>query len=442
MSILAIKGDIYHGHNVITLLEMLGGNNKRFELKGFDDNVYYYIDRDGDIISCYTDDLKRDTFICLTLNEFYEKYPYKVGDKVTLDHKLCTVIWMCWECNNIYYAVQNQEAYCMHLYTKKVTADELKPYKETNMNKKKKLAIKGHPTRGKEVIELLEMLGGKNCYNLNGLFSENAYYFIGGPHNNEILGGEYMFGNEKIYWFTLEEFLKKYPFKVGDKVFLYDNITLGCVTGMKWDEETVKYCVYTSAECWCDVKDLLKWNAIDLVEKHYKEQDNMETTVESNKRDRDDVLFDSIIWHLRNSVNNGKQHLSGGDCEAYFRKLVKKVKMYKPVYPKTYEECREILNEQADVTYGYNRYILHNLQVLLVCRDAYWKIAGEQMGLSGSWKPNWSDTKEEVYGIQLTTDDTNMIYHESASFTFPTEEILNEFCKNFKYLIEQCKELL
>ena len=116
--------------------------------------------------------------------------------------------------------------------------------------------------------------------------------------------------------------------------------------------------------------------------------------------------------------------------------------MYKPVYPKTYEECREILNEQADVTYGYNRDILHNLQVLLVCRDAYWKIVGEQMGLSGSWKPNWSDTNEEVYGIQLSTDDTNMIYHESASFTFPTEEILNEFCKNFKDLIEQCKELL
>jgi hypothetical protein len=64
--------------------------------------------------------------------------------------------------------------------------------------------------------------------------------------------------------------LEKYPFKVGDKVFLYDNITEGCVTGMKWDEETVKYCVYTSAECWCDVKELLKWNAIDLVEKHYK----------------------------------------------------------------------------------------------------------------------------------------------------------------------------
>ena len=258
--------------------------------------------------------------------------------------------------------------------------------------------------------------------------------------------------NEYII-FTLEEFLDKYPFKVGDKVFLYDNITLGCVTGMKWDEETVKYCVYTSAECWCDVKDLLKWNAIDLVEKHYKEQDNMETTVESNKRDREDVLFDSIIWHLRNSVNNGKQHLSGGDCEAYFRKLVKKVKMYKPVYPKTYVECCERVNAcpTVSISYDSNEDMLYNdevdltllaLRKLLICRNAYWKIAGEQMGLSGSWKPNWSDTNEEVYGIQLSTDDTNMIYHESASFTFPTEEILNEFCKNFKYLIEQCKELL
>lgn len=30
------------------------------------------------------------------------------------------------------------------------------------------LAIKGHPTRGKEVIEILEMLGGKNKFNFKG----------------------------------------------------------------------------------------------------------------------------------------------------------------------------------------------------------------------------------------------------------------------------------
>lgn len=76
------------------------------------------------------------------------------------------------------------------------------------------------------------------------------------------------------------------------------------------------------------------------------------------------------------------------------------------------------------------------------CRDAYWEIAGEQMGLGKPWEPDWSDMHNDVYGIQLVTDDTNAIYHESASFTFPSEEILNEFCKNFKNLIKQCKELL
>ena len=31
------------------------------------------------------------------------------------------------------------------------------------------LAIKGHATRGKEVIGILEMLGGKNSYDATGL---------------------------------------------------------------------------------------------------------------------------------------------------------------------------------------------------------------------------------------------------------------------------------
>lgn len=37
------------------------------------------------------------------------------------------------------------------------------------------LAIKGHETRGKEVIELLEMLGGDNFRNLKGAEKEDYY---------------------------------------------------------------------------------------------------------------------------------------------------------------------------------------------------------------------------------------------------------------------------
>lgn len=76
------------------------------------------------------------------------------------------------------------------------------------------LAIKGHPTRGKEVIQLLEMLGGVNCYNLYGN-TNFSYYTI---ENNEIKGGIYIFGDEPYKFFTLEEFEEKYPYKVGDKV--------------------------------------------------------------------------------------------------------------------------------------------------------------------------------------------------------------------------------
>jgi hypothetical protein len=102
------------------------------------------------------------------------------------------------------------------------------------------LAIFGHLTRGKNVIEILEMLGGKNVYNLTGN-RKFAYYFI--DSNKEIKGGSYIFGDEECIFLTVEEFLKLYPYKVGDKV---NNPCKGCVktiTSMKWDSylNTVTY---------------------------------------------------------------------------------------------------------------------------------------------------------------------------------------------------------
>ena len=40
----------------------------------------------------------------------------------------------------------------------------------------KKLAIKGHPTRGKEVIELFKMMGGCECGYCGG--GTGFYYYI------------------------------------------------------------------------------------------------------------------------------------------------------------------------------------------------------------------------------------------------------------------------
>lgn len=78
-----------------------------------------------------------------------------------------------------------------------------------------KIAIQGHSTRGHEVIQILESLGGENRYDQSGS-NEEFVYFI----NN--IGFIYsvtlqMCSNERRIY-TLEEFEKEFPFKVGDKV--------------------------------------------------------------------------------------------------------------------------------------------------------------------------------------------------------------------------------
>lgn len=104
-----------------------------------------------------------------------------------------------------------------------------------------KLAIKGHPTRGKEVLNLLKSLGGKilPCY--EWIFEyEHIGYFIGTDsfiENDPV----YIIKDRKYKIYTLEEFEELYPFKVGDKVhytgtaisFNKDNICT--ITGLHWN---------------------------------------------------------------------------------------------------------------------------------------------------------------------------------------------------------------
>ena len=54
----------------------------------------------------------------------------------------------------------------------------------------KNLAIKGHSTRGKEVIELLEMMGGYKDSLLKDedIYDDNYFYFILAEENNAIDG--------------------------------------------------------------------------------------------------------------------------------------------------------------------------------------------------------------------------------------------------------------
>ena len=143
------------------------------------------------------------------------------------------------------------------------------------------------------------------------------------------------------------------------------------------------------------------------------------------------------------------------------------VEKKKKEYPKTYVECCEILGVDSDnfltttnyyegeveTTY-YERVLLgkfDSLWKLRICRDAYWKIAGEEMGLGKPWEPDWEDSEERRYSIVNIEGDINLpdtrltkwiLKVTNKILVFPTEEMRDVFYDNFKKEIEVCKDLL
>jgi hypothetical protein len=128
----------------------------------------------------------------------------------------------------------------------------------------------------------------------------------------------------------------------------------------------------------------------------------------------------------------------------------------KKEYPKTYEECLSVLQIKGYdiVTYvpswtAYEKTLYQEvlkLRELIIYRDAYWKIAGEEMGLGKPWEPDWDDDEwPDMYYISF---DGKHLEKEKGYpccnmiLIFPTEEMRDAFYENFKSLIESCKELL
>ena len=301
----------------------------------------------------------------------------------------------------------------------------------------KKLAIKGHATRGNEVIWLLMMMGGKNKWYYNG--SDGFVYFI--EENDKYItfcGKECIKNTGEYIIYELEEFLEKYPFKVGDKV-VYTKFGDNCddfpvtIESMKWTGTTIEY---TFNDCvTCLAKDLKMWNG---------EPDAVISGIYLNSYDYADEV----------ELNLGDYEIEVRDGKTY---AVKK----KPKYPKTYAECCKVLGCKSNhffTNFSYNGLdieisnyedkideLLQNFRKLRYCRDAYWKIAGEQMGLNKPWEFE-NPSRHYVFAIEnfggkiqknaVTAKMLNRI------LVFPNEELRDMFYDNFKDLIEKCKELL
>lgn len=295
------------------------------------------------------------------------------------------------------------------------------------------LAIKGHATRGKEVIEILEMLGGENYFKFTGS-DTTCDYRIETETNRIRL---YIYKDKDILKFTLEEFWEKYPYKVGDKVIwkLDKDKTQSTITRVSWGGNGgVVYWLNCEGSSfgWCDVNEL----------EPYKEE-----TMEEKK---DITLAPDLKGEDYSGRRIGYKIPNGYECECVTKNEII-LKPIKPQYPKNYKECCDILGYKAsydlnnitthDCVYDYKLQMLYKV---LICRDAYWKIAGEEMGLKESWKPDWSDYENIKYSIKCRSGEIfyNQGYHNHKILAFPTKEMRDIFLENFKDLIEKCKELL
>lgn len=396
------------------------------------------------------------------------------------------------------------------------------------------LGIKGHLTRNDEVVKILEMLGGKNQYKIVGGL-ENHFYYIGDKDKyitNSYIGPDEIKGYEI---FSLEEFLKKFPYKVGDKVEFWSEVDYygrteletSEIISMRWNSARCEVDYRLKGECKefyksdikCKVNDeknlfhatneyeeiveksfqggyekckldiqsngyelpdghhftdenenvidatkiLIKKNSPTYPKTNNDEEPQIDTSIdysaeilksmeeENGKRLAEitmDTLFKTGITHEyleeRGFTLPDGYHFadrSGNVIDATEILLVKNP----PYYPKTYDECCDVLNipnderyTYIDVPLDYNK-LLDAFTELLICRDAYWKIAGEQMGLGKPWEPDRVNENQPKYG--LYTELKNTIINP-AKFVFPTEVMRDTFYKYFKDLIEKCKELL
>ena len=305
---------------------------------------------------------------------------------------------------------------------------------------RKKLAIQGHEKRGGDVINILKMLGGTNYVAVSGI-NEEAYYFI---DKEGIIDYDCTLNkNDNYLVFSLEEFLEKYPFKVGDVVFDVADGDIGTIAVMKWDEDVsdMKYRVdFNNGDIGWFTNDTIYF----YLNKDNKEMNgNIETNqckVNGLKRGDEYPIMEGVECNecIKYYFPEGYEFVDTDDTGVYLKPI-------KPKYPKTYKECCDVLglNTMDNDAEGYKADLIIRFQELLIACDAYWKIAGEEMGLGKPWEPNWT-TFEGMPAIfrfryNIVCD---YVKHQHCLLVFPTKEIRNIFYENFKNEIEQCKELL
>lgn len=303
----------------------------------------------------------------------------------------------------------------------------------------KVLAIKGSPEHGAEVIKVLEMLGGKNTA-LNSTMGYNplaAYSIYGDSHTIVMTSVTSAVKNNTFALYTITEFKKKFPFKVGDVVAIPEYESDVRITEMFWDGFEINYVVYRA-----DEKEI--YSAAELLEYNEDVIDTSTNTTEASTNTTNYAQLGKTFAVCFNKENyESEVELQLGNYEIVNRNGKTYAVLKKPTYPATFESCLAVLGikeyefRMSGLPFAYRN--IERLARIIACRDAYWKLAD-------NWKPNWDDQDwNDMYYISF--DGKNLSLENgypccNMVLIFPTKEMRDTFFENFKEMIEECKELL
>ena len=435
---LGIKGHETRGTEVIKLLESLGGHNI-LKLEGSDDKYFYYITEDNYkyIGSSYIgpeEYLKG--YEIFSLEDFLEKFPYQVGDKV----EFWVNVWV----NYDYLGRKHAE-----LETSEITSMRWNSARNEVAYRLKNITQEFYKNgiKGKVTDNPIKTIKDMEETKINQMSLANC--------DLEIMDGKYY---------------ESLGYKVDDVIFTNDTGWIR-ITNKLWDCYANEH-VYEGIGIinGHEYKDIRHYNVIGKMQsEHLKhcndEEPQIDTTIdyygemvksmneEIAKRHSEIVMetlyTDGITCEFLKkrgfTVPEGYHFIDGSGNTID----VKKIQLVKnpPHYPKTYAECCGVIGYGGIIGFTglavEEEDLYRNFIALKRCRDAYWKIAGEELGLDKPWEPVW-DESEDLYTIHTFNGEIRLsgTAHRNAILVFPTEEMRNIFYDNFKDLIEKCKELL
>lgn len=289
-----------------------------------------------------------------------------------------------------------------------------------------KLGIFGNEKNGNKVIQFLEMLGGVNSSNYNGMDCKYVYY-INKKHNNTIERTEWvkMPSTHDFNIMSYDILITEYPFIINEKVWWTCGVELKecIIKNMHFCDNEMIYTLETLSGdfIYCTKQNITKFKIFT------------DTEMKKNTITISDIETDKI-----EIVLSDKLEMIVEDGKTY---IIKK----SIVFPTEYKDCSAILGvfDNGDFEeYEENEFSL--LKQLIMCRNAYWKIAGEQMGLGKPWEPDWSMYSENKYCIKYSQNEIKTCEYvtESKLLAFPTKDIRNKFLESFRKLIEECAKYI